>query len=326
MQEMSSVTVSPPVSARHMHAGQSGPEPTPDQAGGVLEDVTVLFADDFGCVPDGRFLERGSIEAGSAVLTDHDATLRATDVGKNIAVPGAADLVAKIAKLAGRLEVETASTTAGSKVLTGRLYDPDDPQKSTIAFRDAHQGMRITVEKAGLGGQPLVSDIARRINDTTIELTDPAAVTVGANQNVQAILNQPDRVVLTDYARRTVQDVHVDLGDRSINDGQMTIGALEVGLRSATAKFSSLDLDKKVMIRAAGLLVTSIQSFESPTRVMLAAPAQRTVEKGQADVWKTDSRPGLERLVASLVQRDVEAAEIRFGPGVYDFRRRPEAA
>ena len=28
---------------------------------------TVLFADDFGCVPDGRFLENASIEAGSVL-------------------------------------------------------------------------------------------------------------------------------------------------------------------------------------------------------------------------------------------------------------------
>jgi hypothetical protein len=214
MQKLLSVAVSPPAA---------------DPENALHQPKLAVLADDFGCVPDGRFLERVSIGAGSAVLTDHNATLRASDEGKNVAIPGAADLVATIEKLAGRLEVERASMTQGSTVLTGRLYDPDDPHKTTIGFRDAHRGMRITVEKAGPQGGTLVSDIARRVNDTTVELVDPAAVSVDAHQNVTVILNRPERVVLSDYARRTVQDVRVDSGDRSIDDGQMTVGALEVG-------------------------------------------------------------------------------------------------
>ena len=42
---------------------------------------------------------------------------------------------------------------------------------------------------------------------------------------------------------------------------------------------------------------------------------------GQADIWKTDSWPGLETLLAALDHMEVAPAEIRFGPGVYDFSR-----
>jgi hypothetical protein len=80
-----------------------------------------------------------------------------------------------------------------------------------------------------------------------------------------------------------------------------------------------------VIIPTAGLLVTTIQSVESATQWTLATSATRAVDNGQADVWKTDSRPGWEALLASLAQRDVDAVEIRFGPGVYDFTRRPDA-
>ena len=47
----------------------------------------VLDVDDFGCVPDGRFLDRAFIAAGSAVLTDGDSSLRVTDVGKKSRSP-----------------------------------------------------------------------------------------------------------------------------------------------------------------------------------------------------------------------------------------------
>jgi hypothetical protein len=42
---------------------------------------------------------------GSAVLTVDSGDVRAVDVAKQIAVPGAADLVATIAELVDRLEV-----------------------------------------------------------------------------------------------------------------------------------------------------------------------------------------------------------------------------
>jgi hypothetical protein len=100
--------------------------------------------------------------------------------------------------------------------------------------------------------------------------------------------------------------------DRVVNDGRMTLG--NRGLTSQTAKFSRLDLGKKVSIRAAGLFVTTIRSVMSATQVTLAAQAQYAVTEQDrgADVWKTDSRRGLELLLASLSSQDVESAEIRF--------------
>ncbi|MGH3809447.1 MAG: hypothetical protein ACRDRU_23040, partial [Pseudonocardiaceae bacterium] len=97
----------------------------------------------------------------------------------------------------------------------------------------------------------------------------------------------------------------------------MTLGSR--GLTSPTAKFSRLDLDKTVTIRAAGLFVTTIQSVTSATQASLAASAPNAVTEQDrgADIWKTDSRPGLERLLASLASQDTESAEIRFGPGVH---------
>lgn len=288
-----------------------------DPEDAIRQPEMVLHVDDFGCVPDGRFLERVSIAGGSTVLTDHNGSLRATDVKKSVAIPGAIDLVATIEELGGK-EIVSASMNAGNNRLTASFAAPNQGFRAIV-----HVGRRITVTDAGPGGNELLTDVTAVINATTLELAEPASTTV---TGVEAILNDPQRVVLSDYARRTVKGVTVDLGDRIINDGSMTVGAKEEGLVSKTAKFSSLDLDKTVNIHAAGLLLTSIQSFKPPTaatpaQVTLAAQADRAVVQGQADVWKTDSRPGLERLLASLKQRDVEAAEIRCGSGVYDFRR-----
>jgi hypothetical protein len=284
----------------------------------------ILHVNDFGCVPDGRFLERISIEAGSVVLADPDGILRITDVGKTIAIPGAADLVATIAGLVDRREVKNASMDAAGQQprrLTGILINPDGPEDNNEEpFReDLHKGQRITVAGAGPGGRMLVSEIEQVIDSTTIELADAAATSV---TNVEVILNRPDRVALSNYARRSVSNLTVDLGDRSIDDAAMTIGGR--GLQSESAKFSSLDLDKEVTAREAGLFVTTIQSFDSSTQVTLAAPAQRTVAGVLADVWKTDSRPGLELLFAALESLQVGSAEIRFGSGVYDFTRIPD--
>jgi hypothetical protein len=52
---------------------------------------------DFGCVADGRCPERVSIEAGSSVLRVGDRSVVATEVGKQIAIPGAIDMHATIA-------------------------------------------------------------------------------------------------------------------------------------------------------------------------------------------------------------------------------------
>ena len=55
----------------------------------------------------------------------------------------------------------------------------------------------------------------------------------------------------------------------------------------------------------------------------LAAPAQRTVAKVAADVWKTDSRPMFELLLAALRASRWSPPRSCFGPGVYDFSRIP---
>jgi parallel beta helix pectate lyase-like protein len=275
-----------------------------------------LRVDDFGCVPDGRVLERVTIAAGSTVLASPDGGLRATDVGKNIAIPGAADLGANldvtIASLANRTEVKNASMTARSNVLTA-IFTTDQEER----FRKSlHTGRRIVVLGAGPAGQPLLTDVADVTDQMTLILADAASTTV---TGVQATLNRPDFVGLSNYARRSVAGVTVNLGDRVINDAAMTLGSR--GLTSPTAKFSRLDLDKRVTIRAAGLFVTTIQSVTSATQASLAVPAQYAVTEQDrgADVWKTDSRPGLELLLASLASQNIESAEICFGPGVYDF-------
>jgi hypothetical protein len=278
-----------------------------------------LNVDDFGCVPDGRVLEGVAIDAGSALLHVPEGGLRASDVGKNIAIPGAVDLVATIA-LARPRELKNAALTLDDPTkLTGTLINPEDQQGFVARV---HEGWRITVAGAGPGGQTLLTNIAKVLDSKTVRLVDAASNAVAAADNVKVILNDPKVVALSNYARRPVVDGHVDLGDRSITDARMTIGGR--GLRSETARFSSLDVGHSVAIPAAGLFITTIHSVESPTQATLAAPARRTVrtlDEVQADVWKTDSRPGLEKLLASLATQDVESAEIRFGPGVYDFTR-----
>jgi hypothetical protein len=128
---------------------------TPFQVQGSEEDIMLLHVNDMGFVPDGRFLERASIAAGSSVLTDPDGNLRATDIAKNIAVPGAIDLVAPIAALVDRKDVANASMDAGSQTLTA-LLPPGE------GFRDElnlHQS--ITVAGAGPGGETLVTEVVQ---------------------------------------------------------------------------------------------------------------------------------------------------------------------
>jgi hypothetical protein len=73
-------------------------------------DLTLMTS---GCVADGRFLEEVSVSEGSTVLTALGG-LRPVDMGKQVAVPGAADLVAVITDLADRQEVLGASMAAGT--------------------------------------------------------------------------------------------------------------------------------------------------------------------------------------------------------------------
>jgi hypothetical protein len=285
--------------------------------------VTQINVEDFGCVPDGRVLERVSIDANSAVLHAPEGGLRPVDVGKNIAIPGAADLDATIA-LARPREVQNATLTLDDPTrLTGTVANPVDHKVDTQGFvARVHEGWSITVAGAGPGGATLLTTIAKVLDSKTIRLADAASKAVAAADNVNVILNDPKVVELSNYARRTVADVQVDLGGRSIADARMTIGAR--GLRSETARFSSLDVGKPVKIKAAGLFITTIHSVDSPTQATLTAPAPRavaTLDEVQADVWKTDSRPGFADLLTKLATRDTESAEIRFGAGVYDFKR-----
>jgi hypothetical protein len=275
-----------------------------------------LDVNDFGCVADGRFLEEVSVSEGSAALTALGGGLRPVDVGKQVAVPGAADLVAVIADLADRQEVLAASMTAGSKQLTGTLVDPVRPGQPLPFRQDLHAGRRITVAGAGPAGAVLLSAIHQVVDATTVILDDAASAAVS---RVEVIVNDPARVGLSNYARRTLDGLLVDLGDRSVSDAAVQIGGR--GLVSDTARFSSLDLGKTVTLRDAGLFVTTIASVDSSQQVTLAAPAPRAVAGVAADVWRTDSRPGLMQLLGALAGLDTEAAEIRFGPGVYDFKR-----
>lgn len=272
----------------------------------------VLRADDFGCVPDGRALERVAIAAASTVLVAVDGTLRATDVGKKVAIPGAADLVATISALVDRMDIADASMTAGSAKLDTVL----GPRQAFQA--GVHVDRRISVAGAGPGGTTLVSDVVSVDNPTRLTLADAASTEV---HHVEAILNRADRVNLSDYARASAIAVTVNLGDRDVDDAQMIVG--QRGLDSATAKFSSEDLSKVVTVLAAGRLVTTIDAFESSSQVRLAVPAQRAVADGPADVWRTDSRAGFEALLLALDRLDVDGVEIEFGPGVYDFTRAP---
>ncbi|MEV7098137.1 hypothetical protein AB0M80_35385 [Amycolatopsis sp. NPDC051045] len=275
--------------------------------------ATVLAVDEFGCVPDGRFLERVSITADTAALKDGDGEVRAADVGKNIAIPGAADLDGTISRLIRRTDVD-GTMVAGEKTLDATFA----PEHHGRFLARIHAGQRITVAGAGVGGSTLVTDVVKVVGPTNLELADASATSVSA---VKTILNDPGSVALSDYARIRVAGVTVDLGDRTIGDGAMMVGSS--ALASETAKFSSVDLDKPVVIRAAGRHVTTIESFQSSTQVTLAAPAQRTVVDGLADVWRTDSRIGFEALLAGLGGLEGESAEIRFSPGVYDFTRVP---
>ena len=165
---------------------------------------TVLFADEFGCVPDGRFLEHASINAGSVLLQEPDGGLRATDVGKSIAIPGAADLVGTISGLVNRLKV-TGKMAAGQQILDA-TFPPEIPEEARRFRAGLHEGQRITVQGAGPDGSVLVTNIGKVLDLTRPELVAAAATKRGA---AVTILNDPSRVALSDYARNTVTKVTV---------------------------------------------------------------------------------------------------------------------
>ena len=168
--------------------------------------------------------------------------------------------------------------TAGQQILDA-TFPPEVPEENRRFRAGLHEGQRITVARAGPDGHMLVTDVETVLDLTRLRLAAAAA----SVETAATILNDPSRVALSDYARNTVTEVTVALGDRIIDDAAMTVGQTTT----------------------------------------LAAPAPRTITGGQADVWRTDSRPGLEALLASLTSLEVESAEIRFGSGVYDFSRVP---
>jgi hypothetical protein len=244
-----------------------------------------------------------------------DGTVRPGDVGKHIAVPGAADLVTAIAGLSRDQEFPGAMT-AGSDRLMATLPPGD-------AFEQHVQhGLRITVAGAGPAGATLVTDVVSVPEPTTLQLAQAAATTV---HTARTILNDPDLVMLDDHARATAAPFTVSLGDRTITVPGITVG--ENTLFSPGAAFSSEDLTKPVTIPAAGCLAAAIEAVaDGGGSITLSAPATRTVPDGPADVWRTDSRPGFEQLLETLSHLDVENADICFGAGVYDFTWVPAAA
>lgn len=80
-----------------------------------------LRADDFGCVPDGRVLERVAVLAGSSQLDVLDGTLRPGDVGQRICVPGGTDLTTTIAKLVGRKDCKATMDAGHDELTAGQL-------------------------------------------------------------------------------------------------------------------------------------------------------------------------------------------------------------
>ena len=254
--------------------------------------------EEFGCVPDGRILDPVEIAAASQVLSAPRGGLRDSDAGKNVAIPGAVDLVETIAALVERREVRDARIELSEPdILAGTLFNPANGQDERFLAR-VHVGRRITVAGAGPGGQVLVTDVVEVLDGDRIKLRAPAAAAV---VGVEVILNRPDVVSLGDYARRAVSGLTLDLGDRTIDDAGIALGAR--GLTSETARFSSEDLGTGVTIPAAGLFMTTIAAVDSPTSATLTAPAERSIAEEDgipADVWRTDSRPGLELLLAAI--------------------------
>jgi hypothetical protein len=276
--------------------------------------ATVVHFEHFGH-PHGRFLERVSVAAGAVAVAVPGGGLRAVDVGKRIAIPGAADLHAQITRLVRRTDV-TGRMDAGGSTLLATFPDPDDRFQ-----RRVHEGLRITVAGAGPGGSTLVTDV-RTVHEDGVRL-ELDAVAAAAVEGAETILNDPGRVLLNDHARRGVDGLTVDLGDRVVDDVAMILG--HVAMTSATARFSSLDLDKPVVLRAAGRHVSTIALVQDETTATLAEPAQRSVTDVPADVWlvapadEADARVSFEKLLAHLAVANVESAEIRFASGVYDF-------
>jgi hypothetical protein len=142
--------------------------------------------EDFEVVADGRCLEQVSIAAGTKVVHVGDGSILSSEVDKRIAIPGAVDMHATIAKfldarrvrlsdharatvgpltvvLAGRT-VTDAAMTAGSKVLAS----------DTAAFSSSDVTTPVVIRGAG----HLNTTITAAVDDSTVQVADQATRTV----------------------------------------------------------------------------------------------------------------------------------------------------
>ncbi|MFI5841743.1 hypothetical protein ACIA8K_18735 [Catenuloplanes sp. NPDC051500] len=262
-------------------------------------------------IGDGLFLRSVSIVNGERLLAVADGGLTDFAVGKNIAIPGAADLTATITALDQHQVVPEAAMTAGSPRFRGTIVTvSSDGTVNRPPFRPQHAGRRITVAGAGPGGGVLVTDVVAVVDDGTLTLAQAASADV---TGVEAHLNAPERAGLSGYARHTRTGLTLGLGDRTVTDGAVTVGGRAV--ESATARFSHADLGKTLTLAGAGVFRSVVTAAPSPgNRLELRDPAPRAVSGGQADVWRNDSLPDLQAALRS-------GAEIVLPPGVYDLKR-----
>jgi hypothetical protein len=274
-------------------------------------------AEAHGIPAAGRSLTQVEVAAGTSTVTVLDGSVLDGDIGKQISIPGAADMSATLAGFPQSRRIEHAAIQAGHNDLTFTL------PAGVGSFRaNIHDGWRIVVEGAGPGGGPLITTVDHVVQPTSdLRLEADAAVGV---PDTTAFLNPPDEVLLDDHARATVGPLTVQLGDRTIADGFMTVGSKK--LTSASAGFSAADLTQTVVIRGAGHLVTSITGTSPDGAVSIAQPAARTVHDGIAEVWdpSADALPGFLELLDLIRTTGTGPAEIVFAPGVYDFSRTPQ--
>ena len=155
-----------------------------------------LRADDFGCIPTGRVLDGVKTTAGSTIVHVASAVLRSSDVGKPIAIPGGIDLVVEISRLDGRRHAPKSTMAMNENTLTV-VFDPDTSDRFESPFEGGDVGKRIVVSGAGPGGADLLTFVAARIDDNTIELELPAQTPVNG---VLAVLNRPETVFMSDFA------------------------------------------------------------------------------------------------------------------------------
>ena len=250
--------------------------------------------------------------------------------GSCISIPGAADLVATTVSLFDAKEIALTDVVLdeGSGSLTKLVSHPHrddpDPTKDEPFFNSADIGKRIMVTGAGPIGGDLVTSVAGFVDKTTLILDEPAEQAVTGRRMV---LNAPDRIGLDDYARADAENLIITLPDgRTVTDAEIFKG--QAALRSETAKFSVKDLGQAVTLSAAGVHVTTIDAVEDRTTVQLHVAPERPVTGGQADVWDggSDCRPAFRELLNGLREApdSVEAADIVFGPGVFDFTNDPD--